>query len=194
MFRKLIMYISAFLPMLVIMWIKDVLIGVCNVIDMPWKFKWSSVYLNPFLISELVFIVLIGLLIMWLLKRDKKAGSYTVTLKGVKNRSAEYYLEYYSLFILALIEFSLTDPIDLIVLVLLLVVLGVVYIKNDLFFMNPTINIFRSFIYEVEYETSQATITKLIISPVKLSEGNVIDIDISEFEFTFLRRKHEKHN
>ena len=69
---------------------------------------------------------------------------YTITLKTVKNRSAEYYLAYYSLFILALIEFSLTDPIDLTVLSLLLLVLGIVYIKNDLFFMNPTVNIFRA--------------------------------------------------
>lgn len=47
------------------------------------------------------------------------------------------------------------------------------------------------YIYEVEYETHQTTISKLIISPVKLSEGNIIDIDVSEFEFTFFRRKHE---
>lgn len=194
MLRKLVMYISAFLPMLLIMWIKEVLLGVRNVLEKPWKYTWDSIYLNPYLIAEITFIILIGCAIFWLLKRNKKTGVYTITLKTVKNRSAEYYLAYYSLFILALIEFSLTDPIDLVVLLLLLIVLGVVYIKNDLFFMNPTINIFQSYIYEVEYDTSQATITKLIISPKKLSEGNVVDIDISEFEFTFLRRKYEERS
>lgn len=194
MLRKLIMYISAFLPMFLIMWIKEVLFGIRNVVEKPWKYALDSIYLNPYLITEFIFIVMIGAVFAWLLNRNKKTGVYTVSLKTVKNRTAEYYLAYYSLFILALIEFSLTDPIDLAVLALLLAVLGVVYIKNDLFFMNPTINIFQSYIYEVEYETLQATITKLIISPVKLSEGNVIDIDISEFEFTFLRRKHEKRD
>lgn len=194
MLRKLVMYISAFLPMLLIMWIKEVLLGVRNVLEKPWKYTWDSIYLNPYLIAEIAFIILIGCAIFWLLKRNKKTGVYTITLKTVKNRSAEYYLAYYSLFILALIEFSLTDPIDLVVLLLLLIVLGVVYIKNDLFFMNPTINIFQSYIYEVEYDTSKATITKLIISPKKLSEGNVVDIDISEFEFTFLRRKYEERS
>lgn len=121
-----------------------------------------------------------------MLKRNQRTSVYTITLKTVKNRSAEYYLAYYSLFILALIEFSLTDPIDLTVLSLLLLVLGIVYVKNDLFFMNPTINIFQSYIYEIEYMTNQATISKIIISPVKLSEGNIIDVDVSEFEFTFL--------
>ena len=194
MFRKLVMYISAFLPMFLIMWIKEVLIGIRNVIEKPWRYSWESIYLNPYLIAELVLVIIIGVLIAWLLKRNKKTSTYTISLKTVKNRSAEYYLAYYSLFVLALIEFSLTDPIDLIVLVLLLLVLGVVYIKNNLFFMNPTINIFQSYIYEIEYMTNQATISKLIISPVKLSEGNIIDIDVSEFEFTFFRRKHEDRN
>lgn len=194
MVRKLIMYISAFLPMFLIMWIKEILICIRNIMRMPWKYKWSSIYSNPFLIAELLFIILIGLLVIWLIKRDRKTSAYTVTLKSVKNRSAEYYLAYYSLFILALIEFSLTDPVDLAVLILLLIVLGIVYIKNNLFFMNPTINIFRSFIYEVEYITNQSTITKLVVSPVRLSEGNIVDIDISEFEFTFLRKKHEEHD
>lgn len=188
------MYISAFLPMFLIMWIKEIMIGIRNVIEKPWRYSWDSIYLNPYLIGELIFLAIISIFFVCLLKRNKKTGVYTISLKTVKNRSAEYYLAYYSLFILALIEFSLTDPIDLIVLALLLLVLGIVYIKNDLFFMNPTINIFQSYIYEVEYETEQAMITKLIISPEKLSEGNVIDIDISEFEFTFLRRKHEKRN
>lgn len=194
MLRKLVMYISAFIPMLLIMWIKEVLLGVLNVLEKPWKYTWDSIYLNPYLIAEIAFIILIGCAFFMLLKRNKKTAVYTITLKIVKNRSAEYYLAYYSLFILALIELSLTDPSDLVVLLLLLIILGVVYIKNDLFFMNPTINIFQSYIYEVEYDISQTTITKLIISPKKLSEGNIVDIDISEFEFTFLRRKHEKRD
>lgn len=194
MLRKLVMYISAFIPMLLIMWIKEVLLGVLNVLEKPWKYTWDSIYLNPYLIAEIAFIILIGCTFFLLLKRNKKTSVYTITLMKVKNRSAEYYLAYYSLFILALIELSLTDPSDLVVLLLLLIVLGVVYIKNDLFFMNPTINIFQSYIYEVEYDISQETITKLIISPKKLSEGNIVDIDISEFEFTFLRRKHEKRD
>lgn len=188
------MYLSAFLPMFFIMWIKEILIGIKNVLEKPELYTWQSIYLNSFLISQLIFIIFVSGGVVWLMRRNKKTGTYTVTLIKVKNRSAEYYLAYYSLFILALIEFSLSDLIDLVVLICLLFVLGVVYIKNDLFFMNPTINIFQSYIYEVEYETSQSLISKLIISPIKLSEGNFVDIDISEFEFTFLRRKHEKYN
>lgn len=194
MFRKLVMYLSAFLPMFLIMWIKEILLGIRNVFDKPWKYSWESIYFNPYLIGEFIVIFLVGAALYFLLKRNQRTSVYTITLKTVKNRSAEYYLAYYSLFILALIEFSLTDPIDLTVLSLLLLVLGIVYVKNDLFFMNPTINIFQSYIYEIEYMTNQATISKIIISPIKLSEGNIIDVDVSEFKFTFFRRKYEDRN
>lgn len=191
MIRKLIMYVSAFLPMFVIMWVKEVLKIVRETLGKPTVVAgWKALY-NPYLIAELVSIIVVGASVFFLMQRNNRLGVYTIIVKSVKNRSAEYYLAYYSLFILALIEFSLTDPIDLVVLVMLMAVLGIVYIKNDLYFMNPTINIFRSFIYEVEYETNDSTLTKLIISPERIMEGNVVDIDISEFEFTFLRRKHE---
>ena len=178
--------------MFFIMWVKEILICVHNIIEKPCKYSWNSIYANPYLIVEIVLIASISYAVFRLIKRNNRTGVYTIVLKTVKNRSAEYYLAYYSLFILALIEFSLTDPIDLITLLLLLTVLGIVYIKNNLFFINPTINIFQSYIYEIEYENDQTSITKLIISPKKLSEGDVIDINISEFEFTFLHRKREK--
>lgn len=41
---------------------------------------------------------------------------------------------------------------------------------------------------------NQTTISKLIIAPIRLSKGDIIDIDVSEFEFTFFRRKHEDRN
>lgn len=191
MLRKSVMYLSAFLPMFLIMWIKEILLGIQNVLNHPLKYSWRSVYCNPYLIVEFIIIFLIGAALYILIKRDKKTSVYSIVLKKVKNLSAEYYLAYYSLFILALIEFSLTDPIDLVVLILLLIVLGIVYIKNDLFFMNPTINIFRSYIYKIEYEMNQTITSTLIISPIKLYEEDSIDIDVSEFEFTFFRRKHE---
>lgn len=194
MFRKVVMYLSAFLPMLLIMWLKEILLGIKNILDKPYLYSWKNIYLNPYLIGEIVFIFFIGIELYCLLKQNEKINIYPIIIKSVKNRSAEYYLAYYSLFVLALIEFSLTDPIDLIILLLLLVILGIVYIKNDLFFMNPTINIFQSYIYQIEYDNGQGLITSLIISPVKIYEGDSVSIYISEFEFTFLRSKDESRN
>ncbi len=76
------------------------------------------------------------------------------------NRTAEYYLGYFSLFILELFAFSFTDIIDIVVMSILLLLLGIVYVKNGLFFINPTLNIFRSFIFEVEFSDGNNIRTK----------------------------------
>lgn len=191
MVRKVAMYLSAFLPMLFILWVKEILLFIQKIVYKPEVYTWSSLYKNPFLISEIAFMLLIGCYVLLLIKNNKKTATYRITLKKVKNRTTEYYLAYYSLFILALIEFSLSDVIDLVVIAMLLIVLGVVYIKNDLFFINPTINIFQSFIYEIEYDDDRTTFTKLVISRDRLFEGEEIDVDVSEFEFTFVRSKNE---
>lgn len=190
MLKKIIMYISAFLPMFSIMWIKAVLLGVRNVLEKPCIYTWKTAVFNPYLIIELILIIALASSFAWLMRGNVNVAVYTVTLSKVQNRSAEYYLSYYSLFILALIEFSFVDLIDLIVLFLLISVLGIVYIKNELFFINPTINLLKSYIYEVEYiDKDKKSVKKLIVSPEIISEESTIDIDISQFEFTFLHKK-----
>ncbi len=190
--RKFIMYLSAFLPIFVVLWFKAVFEGVRKVLEAPHEYIWSSVYLNPYLIVELICFLSIGLCLSIFIHRNQNAAVRTVKLKSVKNRSAEYYLSYYSVFILALAEFSITNPIDIAVLVLLLIFLGIVYIRNGLFYMNPTINIFLSYIYEVEYDEYSSTSSKLIISSERLSNDDVIEMYASEFDFALLCSKNQK--
>lgn len=190
MFKKVILYLSAFLPMLCIMWIRE---SVSPLLDI-WadKLEWGDLSPSPLLIAELILMIGIASALFLLMKSNRKVATKKIKIDVVKNRTAEYYLAYYSLFILSLIGFSLTEVRDIIVLILLLVVLGIVYIKNELYFINPTINIFRSFIYEVEYSSEKEKIGKLLISKDKLKTNQIVDIEVSEFEFTFVRRKNEK--
>lgn len=192
MFKKIILYLSAFLPMLLIMWIRE---SVYPLLDI-WagKLEWADLSPSPLLITELMLMIGIASALFLLMKSNRKVATKKIKIDVVKNRTAEYYLAYYSLFILSLIGFSLTEVRDIIVLILLLTVLGIVYIKNELYFINPTINIFRSFIYEVEYSSGKEKIGKLLISKDKLKINQIVDIEVSEFEFAFVRRKNEKRN
>ena len=176
--------------MLLIMWIRD---SVAPLLDI-WsgKLEWADLSPSPLLITELMFMIGIASALFLMIKSNRKVATKKIKIAVVKNRTAEYYLAYYSLFILSLIGFSLIEIRDIIVLILLLTVLGIVYIKNELYFINPTINIFRSFIYEVEYSSGKEKIGKLLISKDKLKTNQIVDIEVSEFEFTFVRRKNEK--
>lgn len=183
--KKTIMYLSAFLPMFTTMWIKEVMLLLFQNDEKKTKLDLKEAMI--FLSIEFCILAFIAFAFYFWVKRNKKITLHTKIVKSIKNRTAEYYLSYYSLFVLALIEFSLLDPVDLIVLTLLLIILGVVYIKNGLFYINPTVNLFRSIIYEIEYQDINTP--ELVISHIPLTVGDKITVPISEYNFTFLKEK-----
>lgn len=182
--KKVIMYLSACLPMFWLTLIKDYL----NILNDAKKGegKYADL-LNTQLFIVLGIVILVSICSIILILGNKKLSKDLVVVTKAKNRTAEYYLEYFSLFVLELLTFSFTDFVDIIVLTLLLLLLGVVYIRNDLFFINPTINIFRSFIYEVEY--SDGNKTKIIICKERIKRGDTLKIDISQYGFSFAQKE-----
>lgn len=189
--KKILMYLSAFLPMFFIMWFKEVATVLVKIHD--GKSTWLDL-INIYLIIEIAIIGVLIISFSNLMSNNKKLATKKVKVLAVSNRTGEYYLGYYSLFILSLLGFSFINIVDILVLCLLIITLGVVYIKNELYFMNPTINIFRSYIYEVEYSYKDQIERKLIISKEKVKINEIIDIELSEFEFTFMRKKNEADN
>ena len=196
---NVLLYISAFLPMLAVMWLKELITLTVNAIDnykakmaanptINVKFDWS-VFANVFLIVEIVFIVIVTVALVCLMHGNKNSAVKMVKIKNVKNQVAEYYLAYYSLFVLALIGFSLVNIADIISLCLLMAVLGIVYIRNGMFYMNPTVNILKSFIYEIEYEKNDKSYNRVVISKEKIHDGDTIRIYQSKCDFTLLEKK-----
>jgi hypothetical protein len=185
------MYLSAFLPVLIVLWVREILTITLNVYD-KWhicgRLEWK-LFLNWFLIAELCIIVIITLFFYFLLHGNRKMGGREIIICKVKNKTAEYYLSYYALFVLSLIGFSLVDLVDVISLCLLLLILGIVYIRNGMYYLNPTVNIFRFFIYDVEYKENDIRYDTFIISKEKLFTSETIIIYNSEYDFTFVKEK-----
>ena len=131
---------------------------------------------------------------IFLISKNKELSTDLVVVTNVTNRTAEYYLGYFSLFILELFAFSFTDIFDIIVMVILLILLGIVYVKNGLFFINPTMNIFRSYIFETEYNDGRAIRSKLLICKEKIKIGDKLNVDVSNYGFTLVSKVEEKKN
>lgn len=184
--KKIIMYLSAFIPMLWIMLIKDYLTLFIAAINETGDF---CDLLNIGLFIALGLTILLTVAVAIMLFYNKKLSYDTVVVTKAKNRTAEYYLGYFSLFILALLGFSFTSIVDICVLTLILTVLGVVYIKNNLYFINPTINLVKGYIYEVEYNDGNMVRTRIIISKSKIEINKPLQIEVSEYDFAFARDK-----
>lgn len=196
MIKKVIIYLSSYLPIFVVLWLKDVLLisfSIMGIGDNNKAKEWVELYLNPYLITELLVMVAIAVSMFILIRRIKNITGYLVKINSVKNRTSEYYLAYSSLFIISLISLSFTNILDICVLLMIVSILGVVYIKNDLYFINPTINLFYNHIYEIECEcgvdmSEDVDVkNKLIISDKRIEKGDFVEIALSEYEFSFLK-------
>lgn len=183
--KKIIMYLSAFLPMFWLILIKDYATILKDAIagEVPYSDLLS---IQLFVVLGIVFLVTVITII--LISGNKNLSNDLVVATKVTNRTAEYYLGYFSLFILELFAFSFTDIVDIIVMSILLLLLGIVYVKNGLFFINPTLNIFRSFIFEVEFSDGNSIRTKILICKEKIKQGDSLYVDISNYGFTFAQK------
>jgi len=188
---NIVMYLSAFLPMLLVMWIKEIVVLIAEVYS-KWKLdgliKWKY-FLNWFLIVELCIIIFITLCLIILMRGNKNMNTKTLKIIQIKNQTTKYYLNYFALFVLSLISFSLVNIMDVIVLCLLLLLLGIVYIKNEMFFINPTISIFMSFIYEVECKDNDLYYSTVIISKEKINKDDLVTVFYSEYDFSIVKGK-----
>lgn len=183
--KKIIMYLSAFLPMFWLILIKDYATILKDAIE--GKAKYSDLLsVQLFIVVGIVIVITICTIV--LISGNQDLSKDLVVASKVTNRTAEYYLGYFSLFILELFAFSFTDIIDIVVMSILLLLLGIVYLKNGLFFINPTLNIFRSFIFEVEFSDGNNIRTKMLVCKEKIQQGDSLNIDISNYGFTLAQK------
>ncbi len=95
-------------------------------------------------------------------------------IKNIKSINYEH-LTFLATYVVPLISFDFDSHRQIIVLALLLVVMGVIYIKTDLFYANPSLALLGFHIYEVDGNFKTGTRNGIIlISRCKLKENEHI--------------------
>ena len=142
--KNILLYLSAFIPMYALIMIKQLIMILDKTIE--------ANFLNIFVTCFLFVVISLGALGLILeTRRKQKVENIIITNK--KNTTDEHFLGYFSLFVLFAITFDLSKISMLIVFVLILVMIGIVYVKNKLFYINPFLNILGFNFYDITYKT-----------------------------------------
>lgn len=142
--KNILLYLSAFIPMYALIMIKQIIEMIVGNI--------KSNFLNIFVICMLFVIILLGILGIFLeINRKQKTQEITITCKT--NTTDEHFLGYFSLFVLFAITFDLSKLSMLCVFILIIIMIGIVYVKNKLFYINPFLNILGFNFYDITYKT-----------------------------------------
>ena len=109
------------------------------------RFNW----LELIVFGVLCFLGLLGfrIFLSHLNHKGQVSASESVIIKDAENITADYYFTYFSLFVLTFATVSIEVPAQFCNTIILHILLILVYVKNQMFFINPLINIwgYKSF-------------------------------------------------
>jgi len=144
--KNILLYLSAFIPMYALIMIKQIFEMIVGNIKLN--------FLNFFVLGLLTCVIILGLLGLKLeiLNKNKKVTKIKIIEK--KNTTDEHFLGYFSLFVLFAITFDLSKISMLIVFITILIMIGIVYVKNKLFYINPFLNILGFNFYHITYKVA----------------------------------------
>lgn len=117
----------------------------------------------------------------------------TITIKSYENITDQHFLGYFSLFVLFSLTFEIERVSMAIVFVLILILVGIVYINSDLFYINPLLNILGYTFYNITYTTTTGEEHSLkIFYKGQLAPLVKYNLIVSGHKnFCFLKNKHK---
>ena len=179
-FKKILLYISAFVPLYVLLLTKIV-------IQLINKNLHINI-LNTIMISLLC--VLIGLGTLGVFFAFSGTKTTKIRIISCKNITEKHFLGYFSLFVLFALTFEIEYIAMAVVFVLILIMVGVVYVKNNLFYINPLLNIVGFSFYQLEFKRmfSETPEQAIFISYGKILPNSTCRATISPINFNIIKQ------
>lgn len=142
--KNLLLYISAFVPMYVLVFVKLIV----EIINDNLHFN----VLNTLNFVTLLILIGCGVFGLWWNVCAKGGQTLDIEIISIENTTDQHFLGYFSLFVFFAIPLDLSLVSAYCVYVLVLVMIGVVYINNSLYYINPFLNILGYNFYDVKYK------------------------------------------
>lgn len=142
--RKVLLYFSAFVPMYLLILTKFVF----GIIGKSIEIDLLSI-LNLAVYSTLIIAGVIG--VIWNTICNK-AEFHKIVLTSKQNLTDQHFLGYFSIFVLFALAFELTNLSMFTVSLGIIVFVGIVYINNEMFYINPLLNVLGFNFFEIKYK------------------------------------------
>ena len=150
-------------------------------VDIPISFAPDAEFIGfwPLIKRNWVAIIsLLMVLVSWIISqklehRFKGAHNPVAEIISIKNENYEH-LTFLTTYIIPLICISLDEIRYIIVFIIVLIVIGEIYVRMDLYLGNPTLALSGYHLYRIEANGISSTDGILVISKDKLSIGSKI--------------------
>lgn len=153
MLRKIILFISSYIPLYLLMIIKNIVERCTDggkFLDIGHKIKNMVLFdeVNDWAILVMGALIIISYLYLMRKIRNTNAEVY-YEIKEVSDETSNNYFNYISVYLLSCLGLSLNNIVDIVVFILLMIIVGFIYISNDMIYLNPTLNFMKFKVYNV---------------------------------------------
>lgn len=186
-FKNLLLYVSAFVPMYALVLVKLVV----EILNKNLTFNVLNT-INLVTLSILIVAGCFGLL--WNVKLSNEKSIEVVVLSK-KNITDQHFFGYFSLFVFFAIPLDLSLVSAYCVYVLVLIMIGVVYINNSLYYINPLLNLLGYNFYDVEYKQvgkDDVIKAKIFYKGESFDVQKTYQIKVKNDHFCFVDKKSRK--
>ena len=180
---KIILFVSAFVPMYILFLI-NLIVEIMNN-NLTWNVT------NTCVLVALIILTLISTIELLVILKINQKTYKTIKVLSKKNITDQHFLNYFSLFVLLALTFDLSKLCFVSVFVVILIFIGIVYIKNNIFYVNPLLNILGYSFYDIEYTDGSDEPTQLRIffkGTLDISKQKY-ELCVSNRNLNFLRKK-----
>lgn len=182
--QKIFLYLSAFIPLYSLIIIKELI----EIINHNLTFNVLNT-LTLILLLVLIILGVIGLLF------ETKNGKYKIEKIEIINKTCitqQHFLGYFSLFVLFALTFELEKISMFVIFLIIIILIGIVYIKNNLFYINPLLNILGYNFYNIKYKDEKGKIhVEKFYFKGTLTKGNYI-CKLGKINFNYIFKKKNK--
>lgn len=188
-FKNLLLYISAFVPMYFLVLVR-LLVEIANR-------NLSFNVLNSINLATLLLLIALGSGgLLWNVKFSR-AKSVQVQIIEKQNITDKHFLGYFSLFVFFAIPLDLALVSAYCVYVLVLIMIGIVYINNSLYYINPLLNLLGYNFYDITYKevgSNEQKTAKIFFRGDFEIENKTWWVNVKNEHFCFIdNKKHEKN-
>ena len=141
--KDLFLYLSAFVPMYILFALRLII----DLINDNLSFN----VLNSVNLVTLVLLTVLGIVGLIVNIHHSKDVSKEIIILKKQNITDRHFLGYFSLFVLFALQLELSYVSDYCLFIVITIFIGIVYIKNSLYYINPLLNILGYNFYDIVY-------------------------------------------
>lgn len=155
------------------MWLFYIIVIILSV-PRFWRFEELDVKMMIMPTLALVCFLFVSVFFGWLVTwRKNDSSNLSVTIKDIQQRDYET-LAFLASYFIPLVSFNLDNIRHQLVLIVLFIAIGVIYIRGNMYFANPTLSLlgFRSYTVSLVFQNGDVKGGVIIISSQALSQND----------------------